>query len=160
VPESWIIDASPLIILARIARLDWFERLPSTTLVPQAVIREIAAGAGHDPSAPGAVRWATSRAVADLPVPASIAHRGLGDGEAQVITHGQSPERLSVLDDRSARTCARAHGVRVIGTLGVILLARKNGLIARARPWVDRAQTAGLFLDPALVAQVLSTIGE
>ena len=48
----------------------------------------------------------------------------------------------------------------VIGTLGVILLARKNGLIARARPWVDRAQTAGLFLDPALVAQVLSTIGE
>lgn len=26
-PESWIIDASPLIILARIARLDWFERV-------------------------------------------------------------------------------------------------------------------------------------
>ena len=79
-PESWIIDASPLIILARIARLDWFERLPSTALVPQAVIREIAAGAGHDPTAPGAVRWATSRSVADLPVPASIVRRGLGDG--------------------------------------------------------------------------------
>jgi predicted nucleic acid-binding protein len=120
VPEAWIIDASPLIILARIAKLDWFERLPSTTLVPQAVIREIAAGAGHDPSAPGAVRWATSRAVADLPVPASIARRGLGDGEAQVITHGQTPERLAVLDDRAARACARAHGVMVIGTLGVI----------------------------------------
>jgi predicted nucleic acid-binding protein len=92
VPETWIIDASPLIILARIARLDWFERLPSAVQVPQAVIREIAAGAGHDPSAPGAVRWATSRAVADLPVPTSIARRGLGDGEAQVITHGQTPE--------------------------------------------------------------------
>jgi predicted nucleic acid-binding protein len=71
-----------------------------------------------------------------------------------------TPERLAVLDDRAARACARAHGVRMIGTLGVILLARKNGLIARARPWVDRAQSAGLFLDPALVSQVLSTIGE
>jgi len=48
----------------------------------------------------------------------------------------------------------------VIGTLGVILLAQQRGLIGQARPWVMQAQAAGLFLDPALIAKVLASIGE
>ncbi|KAB2922196.1 MAG: DUF3368 domain-containing protein [Candidatus Contendobacter sp.] len=68
--------------------------------------------------------------------------------------------RTAVLDDQAGRACARAQGVSVIGTLGVILLAQQRGLIGQARPWVMQAQAAGLFLEPALIAKVLASIGE
>ena len=86
----------------------------------------------------------------------------LGIGRRRIASHRSLPGELSpaVLDDQAGRACARAHGVSLVGTLGVILLAQQQGLIERARPWVMQAQAAGLFLSPTLVAKVLASIGE
>lgn len=67
---------------------------------------------------------------------------------------------MAVLDDRAARRCAVAHGVPVIGTLGVVLRSKKNRQIESARSLVQELIAAGMFLDDEFVDGVLARIGE
>lgn len=49
--EGWVVNASPLILLSRIARLDLLERLAPKILAPNAVIDEVRAGQHNDQTA-------------------------------------------------------------------------------------------------------------
>jgi predicted nucleic acid-binding protein len=52
----------------------------------------------------------------------------LGAGESEVIALAAAdPERIAILDDRKARSIARGMGVRLTGTLGVLLKAHASG---------------------------------
>jgi predicted nucleic acid-binding protein len=53
-----IVNASPLSLFSRIARLDLIERLAPAILVPDAVIEEVRVGEHKDPTAATAVEWA------------------------------------------------------------------------------------------------------
>lgn len=158
--DVWVVNASPLIILSRINRLDFLDSLAPTALIPAAVIAEVSAGLHRDPSAATTQQWAKGRIVPNLPLPTTVAAWGLGAGESQVIAHCLGNSHIGVLDDQAGRACARAHGVPLVGTLGVILLAQQQGLIKQAHPWIMQAQAAGLFLSPGLVTKVLASIGE
>jgi predicted nucleic acid-binding protein len=160
VSEAWVVNASPLILFSRIGRLDLIERLAPTILVPHAVIEEVRAGQGKDPTAAAALRWAEQCRVDDVTLVASIEHWDLGAGESQVIAHCVGTPRWAVLDDRAARRCAVTHGVPVIGSLGVVLRSRKKRNIDRARPLVERLIAAGMFLDDEFVDRVLVSVGE
>ena len=46
--EAWVINASPLILFARISRLDLLDGLASTIIVPDAVIEEVRTGQEKD----------------------------------------------------------------------------------------------------------------
>jgi predicted nucleic acid-binding protein len=65
-----------------------------------------------------------------------------------------------VLDDRAARRCAVSHGISVIGSLGVVLRAKKGRKIDRARPVIEGLIAAGMFLDDEFVGRVLSSVQE
>jgi predicted nucleic acid-binding protein len=65
-----------------------------------------------------------------------------------------------VLDDFSARLCAVAHEVRVIGTLGIVLRAKKRGQVKSARPPVKRLVAAGMFMGDEFAEGALASIGE
>ena len=158
--EAWVLNASPLILLSRIDRLDLIEHLAPVILVPNAVIDEVRAGQDKDRMAAAALKWAERYRVEDATVVASIEHWDLGLGESQVIAHSVGSSRWAVLDDRAARRCAVAHGVPVIGTLGVVLRAKKRGQIDSARPVVKKLIAAGMFLDDEFVNGVLASIGE
>jgi predicted nucleic acid-binding protein len=160
VSEAWAVNASPLILFARIGRLDLIERLAPRILVPNAVIEEVRAGRQKDRTATTALEWAERYRVEDIAVVASIEHWDLGLGESQVIAHCIGGSRWAVLDDRAARRCAVAHNVPVIGTLGVVLRSKKNREIDRARPLVKDLIAAGMFLDDEFVDRVLASIGE
>jgi Domain of unknown function (DUF3368) len=60
-----------------------------------------------------------------------------------------------VIDDREARAAARALGVRLIGTLGVVILARWEGRIPAAASVIADLRRAGLHLDDELLQQAL-----
>ena len=66
-----------------------------------------------------------------------------------------------VLDDRAARRCAHALAIPCIGTLGIILRAKKEGLIQEAVPILKKLQGAGFHLDDHVVAEALrAAVGE
>jgi predicted nucleic acid-binding protein len=160
VPEAWVINASPIILYARIGRLDVIERLAPKIFVPSKVIEEVRDGISKDMSARMAVDWATRYVLPDIQVPPSVEHWDIGPGESQVISHCLQGVRWAVLDDRMARRCTNAHSVPIIGSLGIILRAKVHGVIPLARPLVNKLKSAGMYVGDELIRQSLAAIGE
>jgi predicted nucleic acid-binding protein len=160
VTEAWVVNASPLILLSRIDRPDLIEQLAPAVVVPDAVIGEICAGEGKTVRHCGLEHGRTVVARADIPLTASIECWDLGSGESQVIAHCVGRERWAVLDDRAARRCAATHNVPVIGTLGIVLRAKRAGRIQRARPLVEALIAAGMFLEHEFMERVLTSVDE
>lgn len=48
--ETWVVDASPLIVLAKIGAIELLRPLGVTVVVPNAVVAEVLAGPPGDPS--------------------------------------------------------------------------------------------------------------
>jgi predicted nucleic acid-binding protein len=65
-----------------------------------------------------------------------------------------------VFDGLEARRCAKAMGLRVIGTLGVVGRAKAIGRIAEPRPVVEHLRRTGLYASDALVQHILREVGE
>lgn len=86
---------------------------------------------------------------------------GLGAGEVQVITLAkETTEHLALLDDRRARRFADLLGVTYTGTLGVLLRAKRKGLLERLEPVCGALEERGFRLSPATRLSVLSMAGE
>lgn len=164
-PEAWVVNASPIILYARIGRLDLIEALAPRVIIPQKVIEEIQHGASKDDTANDAVSWAMRYSHRNLSIPASVERWDLGPGESQVIsvcmatltprenqtadasqpTSPHSEFRWAVLDDKMARRCVSAHELEMIGSLGIILRAKVKGLINSARPWGASIEGCGFI---------------
>ena len=158
--RPWVVNASPLILLGKLRQLDLLSMLAPSLVVPEAVIREVAAGAVCDSATAATVAWAQERMRPDVPLAPSVGAWDLGAGESQVIAHCLASPAVAVLDDGEARACAQAHDLPLIGTLGVILRARKLGLIPVARPLIEELVASGSFLDRDLLERELAKLHE
>ena len=82
-------------------------------------------------------------------------------GESAVIALClEKGSAIAVLDDASARAAARALGVPLIGTLGVVVRARLRGLLPSAAAVIADLRAAGLHLDDRVIRAALDRIGE
>ena len=66
------------------------------------------------------------------------------------------PGTVAVLDDRAARRSASTLQIPVVGTLGLLLAARRNGLLDSLEKAIERVKACGLFVDPATCAKVIA----
>lgn len=145
----WVNNAYPLILLGKLNQLDLLAQLAPSVVVPCAVCNEIAQGQ-QDPATPRTLAWARKHAQPDLPVPVSILNWDIGAGESRVLGHCLRIENSkAILDDGEARAAAESHGIPTHGTLGMILRARKRGLIPSARR-----------LSAHLLRNALESVGE
>jgi predicted nucleic acid-binding protein len=161
VSEVWIVNASPLILLGKVGRIDLISRLGARIAVPQGVAEELRAGPAADPArawieGPGAESVASVQRTDPL-----VATWDLGLGESHVLTLCRmTPDAEAILDDRAARNCAAALGIPVRGTLALIALAKRRGVIAEARPLFDALRNQGIRVDDALIEAALRLAGE
>jgi predicted nucleic acid-binding protein len=151
---SGVSNSSPLIALARIQRLDLVPIILQSVLIPPAVAREIA------PSIPILPRWLEVRAPTKSA--SGLTSRGrLGDGEWEAIALAIELEASAiVIDDRPARRLAEAASLNVIGTLGLLLEAKRAGHIGTIRTELDKLLATSFFLSPQLYDQLLIMAGE
>ncbi|MBI1294303.1 DUF3368 domain-containing protein [bacterium] len=158
--ERWVVNASPLIVLAQIQCEHLLVDLPGEIVVPQTVVNEINAGPAND-AARKYLSHAPLRVVAVLPE-AIVQGWDLGGEETAVLSFAQQNRGWrAVVDDGAARRCAHVLGVPVIGTLGVILRARKANLIPAAAPLLRKLKDEGFRLDDEIIRAALSgTVGE
>jgi predicted nucleic acid-binding protein len=161
VADRWVINASPLVLLAKAGILHFLPSLCDELVIPSGVVAEVQAG-----STPDLARvWLASHGLAFVR-PSPERHpdfaiwRG-GLGEAEVISWAlKNREFTAALDDRRARNFAIARSVRVIGSLRIIVLAKEKGLISRAKPALEKLRGAGAFVSDALVARAIELAGE
>lgn len=159
--DHWVSNASPLIVLARAGHLELLRALPVPVLVPAAVLSELEVGNTRDGAADAVRACALVVRVDDIDVSESIARWRLDVGESQVLAHAASRSQTGVLlDDRAARRCARTLGLALLGTIGLVVQARRAGIVAAAKPVLQAVVDAGLHVDKALVRSVLADLGE
>ena len=155
-----IANASPLIALAKVGRLAILSEGGARVLLPEAVVREVMAGRGDDP-ARLALAEGWGEVVGVEVVPATVLEGGLGAGESAVIALAlQRDSGVAVLDDAQARRCASVHGLKVIGTLGLVARAALRGTDPEAGPIIRDLRAAGLRLDDRVVRDVLHRVLE
>jgi predicted nucleic acid-binding protein len=160
VSNVWVVNASPVIALAKVGRLHLLHDLCQELLVPEAVITEILAGPPSDPARRAVESGWGVRVAVDHIAP-DLLEWGLGTGESAVLTVAMERKpATAVLDDAAARTCAKALGIRVIGTLGALLRARKKNAISSVADVLKALQVAGLRLDNNVIRSALEGIGE
>lgn len=152
--ETWVANASPLISLAKIDRLDLIAAAGRQVLVPAAVASEIRQGPEGDP-ARRAIEAGFAAPHAEVAVIPEVLPWSLGRGESAVLSLAHRMGATAVVDDRDARVAATALGIRSIGTLGIVLNARRSGTLAAAAPTILQLRAAGLRLSQSVVSEAL-----
>ena len=147
-------NSSPLIALAAIEQLELLPALFESVLIPAAVAVEIAPSISTRPG------WLQLRPLT-RPRPADVVRRTLGPGETEALALALEirPDRL-ILDDLPARRLAEGLGLPIIGTLGVILAAKRRGLVPSIRPLLDGLVSRSFFISAELFQELLESAGE
>lgn len=158
----WVVDASPLLYLAQLDRLQLLRAEGREVVLPSAVLDEVRVHA--DPAAraieEASTSWLRVRDPADA-MRVAILRSGLDAGEAAALALALElgAERL-VVDDLDARRTCRRLGVPVVGTLGILVAAKQRSQIESVRDDLDRLEAANFRVSPALRALVLAEAGE
>jgi predicted nucleic acid-binding protein len=157
-----VADAGPLIGLARTGLLDLLPQLYGKVLIPAPVLAELQVSEKRPGSQAllAAIEdgWLAAVSAAEGEEPLSLA---LGAGEAGAIfLAGRIPCRFLLLDERRGRAVAKARGLRVVGTGGVLITAKQRGLLDRVSDALDRLAEGGYRLAPGLREQILRLAGE
>lgn len=159
-PE-FICNTSPLQYLHQLGRIEILPALTGSIIVPVPVIAELEAGRGLGWDVPD-VRgfpWVAIRQ--PVSTPALPLAADLGRGEAAVLALAlESPDAIVIVDDGVGRRVAELLGLRLTGTLGLLLDARKKGLIPKISPVLDELDRLRFRVSPATRAAVLKLAGE
>ena len=159
-PDVWVVNASPIITLAKIGHLDLLERQADEIIVPVPVAREVLAGPADD-AARRAIESGWGHRVPAAEPPPTLTEWGLGAGDTSVLAVAlDRSHATAILDDAAARSCARTFGVPVLGTIGVVLRAKGHALVPSAADIIRALAAAGLHLDDAVIRVALADIGE
>lgn len=158
--ERWVINASPVILLAKSGVISLLPELCDELVVPAGVVAEVQAY----PTSDAGINWLQSEGAAYVRTtanhPAMDGWRG-GAGEAEVISWAMlNPGFTAILDDRQARALALRNGINVIGSLRVIVLAKEKGFIARARPALESLSGEGAWVSKELIRRAIELAGE
>ncbi len=156
-----ICNTSPLQYLHQIGVLHILPALVKTVTIPPAVQEGLNTGRNLGLSLPNlqSLDWIVVRgpaSAATLPLVTD-----LGPGEKEVLALAlETPDSICVLDDALARQVARTLQLRITGTLGVLIDAKRAGIIPTVRPLLDQLQSLGFRLVGHTRAAVLKLAGE
>lgn len=162
----WIVNATPFIGLAKLGRLDLLQNDAGSrvVLLPDAVVREVQAGPTDDPAVQSLARLGTWGVTPLAPITLSdrLTPFRLDRGESAVLTEALARSgSVAVIDDGAGRAAARALGLPLTGTLGVLIRARRSGRLPALAPVIRDLQAAGIFLPrDAELGDLLSGFGE
>lgn len=85
----------------------------------------------------------------------------LDKGEASVIALAlQQEDCLLIIDEYKGRKEAKSLGIKITGTLGVLLLAKEKGLIKELKPLMDQIKNTNFRINELLIRKVLIMAGE
>jgi predicted nucleic acid-binding protein len=158
----FILNASPIILLGKAGLLCTISPLAELWVVPDGVISEIES---KRPIAQYLVDLEDAAAVAKESVQhihPLIASWDLGKGESEVLSFAlqRGTNVTAVLDDLQARKCAKLLDIALIGSVGLLIMAKRVGLVKAVKPEINKLIDVGIRIDHRLLAEIYSKIGE
>lgn len=167
----YVSDASPLIFLAKLGKINLLQSIFNKIYVPEEVYNEVTQKkmSQFDPGIAGAVEvknagWIEVRKVKDKDLVKNLSQI-IDDGEAEAIALAKEMGAdLLIIDDYKGRREASNLNIQLTGTLGILLKAKEKKLIITIRPYILQLihlQTGKKFRASAkLIVDVLEQAGE
>ena len=161
-----VADTGPLIVLGRVECFKLLHDLYQDVLIPPAVREELHLGSGR----PGARQSAEALEQGWLQVQELSAGSAqalsdlmlvLDPGEAEAILLAEEMNcKFLLIDERKGRAIANRRGVPVVGIAGVLLAAKKRGLIDAVMPILQNMEQAGYRMSAGLTKEIARLAGE
>jgi uncharacterized protein len=158
-------DTSPIANLIVVGQIDLLPQLFRTVVIPEMVYQELLANGENHPVTQTVTTadWLNIQSVSN-PLQATILERDrrLDPGEANAIVLALELKATQLLiDERLGRTEAKRQGLRITGILGVLLAAKRQGLISTVRPVLDQLiDKANFRISDRLYAETLAIAEE
>jgi uncharacterized protein len=149
VKDSVVSDSTCLIVLERAGSLEVLPALFDAVMIPPEVEREFG----------GKLDWLKVENLTNYPLAAAL-QMVVDSGEAEAIALASEKNCLLISDDKQARAAAKLLGVSVIGTVGILIRAKQNGVIAEIKPILDALAANDFFISRALREEALKIAGE
>jgi predicted nucleic acid-binding protein len=161
--EIVVADAGPLIALGRLRKIELLTQIFAKVIVPRTVFEETQFRSDlPDAQTIFAAQQSGVFIVENSSVgSASLPPDGeLGDGEAAAISLAAALGHGVLIDDKHGRAVAATLNLRVIGTVGVLLIARRRELIPALKPLLEELKVSGYYLSAELIQGALRRVGE
>lgn len=154
-----VVDASPLIALAGIGRLELLRALFPEIIVPAAVLLEISKD--DKPYSTELLRhFHKDKVSATNRVAVDFLQNDLGYGESEAIVLAIEHQAVLLVDDLKARRFAQSENISILGTIGVLLQGKKTGRIVSVRDDLDQLMSNDIRIGNDLYRHALSVAGE
>lgn len=152
-------NTTPLITLGELGLIEALRSLYTEVWISEAVMAEYELGRASHPLRPDLtpLPWMRVRpTLVPLQLPPSL---DAGERDAIALAHSLQASRI-LLDERAARAVAIRLGLTVTGSVGILLAAKRRGIIALVRPYLDKMLEQGRFISPTLSDQIVRQAGE
>jgi len=154
-----VVNASPLILLCKVGRVELVRGLCRTVCVPEGVVTEISA-VPDDPACHmlSVCTW-LQRVTVDIPD--GIKAWDLGRGESEVVAYALATTGYRpLLDDAEGKACSLAFGLKPLGTGGLLVYAKSAGLLDTVGEVLNDMRARGLWISDVVVRAILQQAGE
>lgn len=153
-----VINTGPIIALvAGTDSLEWLPNLYGRIIIPFEVHQEIKAGGRGNPETLALQKINTQINIGynKSKLPTDLT-RELDLGEASVIHNAKLAGINTVaIDEKAGRRLARVHGLKVTGSLGILLKAKQNGIIANLSDCITRMRQHDIWVSAELIEDTL-----
>jgi predicted nucleic acid-binding protein len=155
-------NTTPLSELAKVGKMyllrDVFERV----IIPVEVYDEVTTGNHPAVRQVRSANWIEVRVVSNPEAVVSLQmETGLDLGESAAIALAEELKAQRILiDELAGRVVAKTRNLSVTGTVGVLLIAKQQGLISKVQPILDELVVAGKRISPELYREVLASANE
>ena len=155
-------DTTPISELAKVDHLDLLPKLFGKVVIPQGVFDELQVGEHPAAKLVQNLSWLEVVTVDNQQLVRELQQSfklDLGESEAIALAEELSASQL-LIDERAARKVAMARKLPLIGTVGILLLAKRRGLLDSVKDVLDEMQEQGMRISDRLYVQVLTLAQE
>ena len=154
-----VADSSALVALAACDSLILLDEIFGQVMVPEVVYKEVAQPDRFQSNRlkeylHGKVRQVDMQGFVSLDACADV-----GETEAMLLYKAIAADYL-LIDDKRGRKIASLNRIKTIGSLGVLLQAKRMGLVNHIRPLIENIIDSPVFISESLVTTVLELAGE
>lgn len=153
-------NTTPIISLLKIDKLHILKDLYGNILIPKEVYNEIEAGKDKEFYIDlSKIEWIKIEHVQDKKSPAYFLDLDKGEAEAIVLANEKEAD-LIILDEKLGRYHALHIGLKITGTLGILLKAKQSGFISEIKPLLYELKSKDIWISNNLIEDILELANE
>ena len=156
-----IVNSTPLIAFSKVDKLELLKTMYEEIYIPGAVFEEVTKKNDIVREKILQNDWIHIEKIQDINDRRMYSAKlHAGEVEVMILAQEQDESVLVVIDDYAARKTAEFLGLRLTGTIGVLIKAKQQGILKQVMPVIKDMQFCGIYFSQKLIAQIKNLSGE